>query len=288
MRKLILPVLLLFAVSAFVSCGESDKEKAQRKLIDSLETANAQGKMEYDDLKDYLNVIADGLDSISIEENELLVSGNGEIKTRQEIKQNLNHVREILNRHRDRIAELEKKLEASDKNMAELRSLRTIVASLRKQLDAKDEELAQLRADLDDSRRSIGDLTSRVQQMTEEKEELDRTIVDQQETIAKQQNQMNVGYIRIASKKELKNEGLLSGGFLKKSKVDYSNIDLSNFQTVDIRTVKQIDVPKKSKILTAVPDGSYYIDKNGSGDVIRIVDPARFWSVSNILIIQTN
>lgn len=282
-----LVALIAFAIA---SCGgESAKEREQRLLIDSLQTANMQGSMEYNDLKQYLSVIAEGLDSIAIEENELL-SGNGvgEKFNRQRMKQNLSHVREILARHRDRIDELEKKLSGSG---AELKNLRTIVTALRAQIDAKDRELASLKSDLEDSRKNVADLTSRMQVLGQEKEEQSQTIQEQAAVIEHQAEEMSQAYIRVGTKKELEAEGLMTGGNfwkMQKSKVDYSNMDTSKFQTVDMRTFKTLSLPKKAKILTQVPKGSYEIEKNGNEQVLKVLNPEKFWSVSKFLIIQIN
>lgn len=288
MRKIITSIMLFLFIMICSSCGESGKEKSQRKIIDSLEAVNTQRRMDYEDLQEYLSVIAEGLDSISIEEHELLVNttpGENMGLNRQRMKQNLNHVREILARHRFRIAELEKELEYRN---SDARNLRTIITALRQQLDAKDRELAKLKSDLEDNRKSIAILTSQVQQISEEKDEQAQTIQAQQKTIERQTEKLNSGYIRIASKKELKESGLLTGGFLKKSKIDYSKIDFSKFQSVDIRTLKEINIPRKAKILSSVPNGSFSIENGTNEDVIQILDPEKFWSVSNFLIIQTN
>lgn len=288
MKRVILSLFVLQILLITFSCGESSKEKKQRKLIDSLETVNVQGRMDYADLQEYLSVIAEGLDSISIEEHELLVNntpGENMGFNRQRMKQNLDHVRELLARHRDRIAELEKKL-GNDEGDA--RKLRTIITALREQVEAKDRELAKLKADLEDNRKNISMLTSQVKQISEEKEVQAQTIQEQQVTIDRQTEQMNKGYIKIASKKELKSSGLLTGGFLKKSQVDYSKVDLNNFQPVDIRVFKSINLPQKYKILSPVPNGSYKIEATSDGNVLQIIDSEKFWSVSNFLIIQTN
>lgn len=288
MKRVIVSLFALQILLITFSCGESSKEKSQRKLIDSLETVNAQGRMDYADLQEYLSVIAEGLDSISIEEHELLVNntpGENMGFNRQRIKQNLNHVRELLARHRDRIAELEKKLGNGE---GDARKLRTIITALREQVETKDRELAKLKADLEDNRKNISVLTSQVKQISEEKEVQAQTIQEQQVTIDRQTEQMNKGYIKIASKKELKSSGLLTGGFLKKTKVDYSKVDLNKFQTVDIRVFKSINLPQKYKILSSVPNGSYKIEATSDGNVLQIIDSEKFWSVSNFLIIQTN
>ena len=120
--------------------------------------------------RSYLSIIAEGLDSISIEEKELLVNntpGENMGFNRQRIKQNLDHIREILARHRNRIEGLEKKLNTAN---GDTKHLRTIISALREQIESKDRELVRLRADLEDNRKSIAMLTSQVQQINKEKD----------------------------------------------------------------------------------------------------------------------
>lgn len=273
----------------FTSCGESDTVRAQRSMIDSLENANAQTRMDYKDLQQYLSVIAGGLDSIAIEEHELLTySTDGESKglNRQRMRHQLNHVRDILSRHRERIAALEQKLAAGNGNT---QNLRTIITALRQQVDEKEREIEKLKADLESNRKSMSELAGQMQQMRDMQEEQQQTILEQNETIQRQADKLSKGYIKIAGKKELKSIGLLTGGFFKKSKIDYSKIDLSLFQCVDIRTTEQIDLPEKTKILTPMPKGSYEIKQGeGEGSVLHIIDKKIFWSVSRFLIIQVN
>lgn len=288
MKRFLLLVLyactccLYFSVA---SCGESSKERSQREKIDSLMSANELGKMNYEDLQEYLSIIANGLDSISVEENELYMSyANGEKSgyNKQRMKQQLFHVREILARHRNRIDELEQKLASSS---GDAKKLHTIIVALKQQIEQKDAELAQLRSDLDDSRKNESELRTKVSQMQEIQEEQQNKIAEQQEEIQNQSLKINNAYVRIASKKQLKKDGLLEGGNLfKRAKVDYSKIDLSLFETIDIRNTMTISIPKKAKIITPVPAGSYTI----SNGTLTITNPESFWSVSNFLIIQTD
>lgn len=272
------------------SCGESVKERLQREAIDSLENVNWQQKLAYEDLQRYLSVIAEGLDSISIEEGEIFLM-NGDIElgkmNRQRIKQNLDHVRDLLSRHRERINQLEKQLQ---ENGVDTKSLKSIISALRQQIETKDKELAQLRKDLDDKNKSINILSRQVQQLEKETTAQSETIQQQQEAINAQQNQLNSVYIKIASKQELKQLGLLAGGgFLKKSKLDYSKMDLSIFTKINITETKDISLPKKYKILTECPKDSYEIVANGdNSNTLRIINPTKFWSISNFLIIQTD
>ena len=169
------------------------------------------------------------------------------------------------------------------------KQLRTIIIVLRQQLDAKDKELAQLKVDLESNKKSIFALTDRVKHLADEKDEQARTIQQQQETIDEQNDILNNAYIKIGKKNELKSLGLISSGFLKKTKVDYSKIDLSLFQRIDIKHTKTIDLPKKVKILTTMPMDSYEIESNDAGsNTLTIIDSTKFWSVSKLLIIQVD
>lgn len=281
--------MLLLNGVLFTSCGESSKERVQREMIDSLKNVSYQNKMNYEDLQRYLYVIAEGLDSISIEEKELFLK-NGDIEgkglNRKRIQQNLAHVRDILSRHRERIAELEQKLENGDETH---RQLRTIITALRQQLDAKDKELAQLKADLESNKKSITALTAQIKNLGEEKEDQAQTIQEQQELIKEQNDKLNNVYIKIGNKKELKKLGLLSSGLFKKTKVKYENIDLSLFKQVD-RSFNNISLPKKVKILTPVPSDSYEMvdDTKTGGKMLVVTDSIKFWSLSKFLIIQTD
>lgn len=282
MRNFNFLCVLIIVVLNLLACGESTKERQQRETIDSLQNENYQGRMNYEDLQQYLAIIASGLDSISMEENELLMKntpGENMGYNKQRMKQQLSHVREILARHRDRIDELEKKLASGT---GDAKRLHTIITALKQQLEQKDKELAQLRVELDDSKKSISELRNTVTKMQNVQDEQQNTIAEQESKIQKQEEKINNAYVLIASKKQLKSKGLLSGGFLKKKKVDYSNIDLSAFQKIDIRKTLTIPVPQKYKILTPVPAGSYSV----SGGTLKILNPEKFWSASNFLIIQ--
>lgn len=283
--------LLTAVITALLlaACGESEENRERREKIEELENRNVQMQLDYNDLQEYLAVIADGLDSIRIEENELLLnntSGEGSGWNRQRMKQNLDQVRRTLGRHRSRISELEAKLAEGS---GSVRHLHTIVASLREQLDRKELELEQLRIDLEDNRKNVRELTERVEEITEEKSELTQTVVAQQETIEEQSRLMSQARMLIASKKQLEKAGLLkSGGFLRKKKLDVSAIDLSGFTVVDTRTFSTLQLPQKVKILTDIPAGSYRLEKNREGQLLTVTDPDRFWSLSNVLIIQTD
>ncbi|MDE6835653.1 MAG: hypothetical protein K2J03_01700, partial [Muribaculaceae bacterium] len=68
------------------------------------------------------------------------------------------------------------------------------------------------------------------------------------------------------------------------------DFDAAYFVAADKRTLKSIPTnAKKVKIWTNMPEGSYQIvgEKDGP-KTVEITDPAKFWSLSSHLIIQTD
>lgn len=282
MKKIVYYVIAATIVVMATSCnGGSNSTKEQ---LDSLQTAYDQRNADYNELNEFLSVIATGLDSIALQEGQILTPGESPSLNREQIKKNLDAYKQTLDTQRQRIDELEKKLKTGNANSAQMK---TIIASLKQQLAQKDEEIAQLRKQVDDQNVDINSLKENVENLRQHNEMQAGLIVSQQETILSQDASLNTAYIKIATKKDLKEAGLLTGGFLKKTKVDFTKIDKSLFRAVDIREVEKIDIPaEKAKVMTPQPENSYRIDKIGKNNVLSIVNPEKFWGVSNFVIIE--
>lgn len=282
MKKIVYYFIAATIVVMATSCnGGSNSTKEQ---LDSLQTAYDQRNADYNELNEFLSVIATGLDSIALQEGQILTPGESPSLNREQIKKNLDAYKQTLDTQRQRIDELEKKLKTGNANSAQMK---TIIASLKQQLAQKDEEIAQLRKQVDDQNVDINSLKENVENLRQHNEMQAGLIVSQQETILSQDASLNTAYIKIATKKDLKEAGLLTGGFLKKTKVDFTKIDKSLFRAVDIRDVEKIDIPaEKAKVMTPQPENSYRIDKIGKNNVLSIVNPEKFWGVSNFVIIE--
>lgn len=282
MKKIVYYVIAATIVVMATACnGGSNPTKEQ---LDSLQTAYDQRNADYNELNEFLSVIATGLDSIALQEGQILTPGESPSLNREQIKKNLDAYKQTLDTQRQRIDELEKKLKTGNANSAQMK---TIIASLKQQLAQKDEEIAQLRKQVDDQNVDINSLKENVENLRQHNEMQAGLIVSQQETILSQDASLNTAYIKIGTKKDLKEAGLLTGGFLKKTKVDFTKIDKSLFRAVDIREVEKIDIPaEKAKVMTPQPENSYRIDKIGKNNVLSIVNPEKFWGVSNFVIIE--
>ena len=255
-----------------------------KEQLDSLQTAYEQRNADYNELNEYLGVIATGLDSIALQEGQILKSDESPTLNREQIKKNLDAYKQTLDSQRQRIAALEKKLQTNQNYSTHLKS---IIASLEQQLAQKDEEITNLRKLVDDKNMDIDQLKQNVSTLQQRNDMQAGLIVSQQETILSQDATMHTAYIKLGTKKELKELGLLTGGFLKKSKVDFSKIDKSLFKSVDIRKTEKIEIPaKEAKVLTPQPEDSYRIEKVYKNSVLSIIKPDKFWGVSDFVIIE--
>ena len=253
MKKIAYYVIAATIILMATSCGGSTSSKEQ---LDSLQTALEQRDADYNELNEFLGVIATGLDSIALQEGQILTPGESPALSREQIKKNLDAYKQTLDSQRQRIAELEKKLKNSNANSAQMK---TILASLKQQLAQKDEEIAMLRKQVDDQSVDISNLKQNVENLQQRNEMQAGLIVSQQETILSQDASMHTAYIKIGTKKELKEAGLLTGGFLKKTKVDFTKIDKSLFKAVDIREIEKIDIPaRKAELMTPQQRTLYY------------------------------
>ena len=282
MKKIAYYVVAATIIVMATSCnGGSASMKEQ---LDSLQTAYEQRNADYNELNEYLGVIATGLDSIALQEGQILKSDESPTLNREQIKKNLDAYKQTLDSQRQRIAALEKKLQTNQNYSTHLKS---IIASLEQQLAQKDEEITNLRKLVDDKNMDIDQLKQNVSTLQQRNDMQAGLIVSQQETILSQDATMHTAYIKLGTKKELKELGLLTGGFLKKSKVDFSKIDKSLFKSVDIRKTEKIEIPaKEAKVLTPQPEDSYRIKKVYKNSVLSIIKPDKFWGVSDFVIIE--
>ena len=281
MKKIAYLVIAATVIVMATSCnGGSASMKEQ---LDSLQTAYEQRNADYNELNEYLGVIATGLDSIALQEGQILRSDETPTLSREQLKQNLDTYSKTLQNQRERINVMEKKLQTSQKYSAHLRS---IIATMKQQLAQKDEEIANLRRLVDDKNVDITKLKENVQQLQQRNEMQAGLIASQAETISSQDAAINTAYVKIGTKKELKKLGLLSGGFLKKTKVDFTKIDKSLFKAVNKSDKIEIPTVKKATVMTPQPADSYRIDQVHKSQVLSVINPEKFWGVSDFVIIQ--
>lgn len=281
--------LLIFSVLFFAACTGNQQEKAQlEERIDSLQKENSRKDKDINDMTTYLSLLADGLDSIAKQENILFYTNKGREGTiidKDQLRKNLDMFEETLNQQRQRIAQLADSLKARGENLSNLSRL---VTHLNQQLDEKNNQIQKLRSELQKKNVNISQLQKKVTALTEDNTQLNQRVETQVQALNAQTEMMNEGFVKIGTKKALSDLGIISGGFLKKKKVNLNAIQQDQFMRVDIRYFKEIPLNSGNpKVLTQMPASSYTITKTSKNQsVLSILDPTAFWSISNYLIIQ--
>jgi len=284
MKKSLSLILVAFVALSFFSCGNKTGSDAR---VDSLQTALDQRNADYQELDEFLTVISSGLDSISRQQSDIFNPSKESLTpSREQIKQDLSRFQQTLKEQRERIAQLEKKLNVST---SEGQKMKAIINSLTAELAQKEAQMAALEDEINDKNLTIMDLGKRLGALTRRNAAQEQVITSQGKMLETQDEQLNEGFVKIATERELKDLGLLEKKFLSKTKLDISNIDKNQFKSIDIRNNTEIEISSKSepKVWTQMPADSYTLEKNGKGKwKLSIIDPSRFWSVSKFLIIQ--
>ena len=91
----------------------------------------------------------------------------------------------------------------------------------------------------------------------------------------------------VGTKKELKQQKIIETGFLRKTKVMEGDYTKSYFTKADKRTLNTIALhSKKAQVMSKHPAGSYSIEEAGGQKVLHILDPNKFWELSNYLVVK--
>lgn len=288
MRMMKKSVFFILLLGMLFSCTGNTNEKSELlSRIDSLSIENQKKEKDISEMMSFINVLADGLDSIAKQEDILFNSNKGRegfVVDREQLKKNLDVFESILNQQKEKIAQLADSLKARGEN---LNKLQVLVDYLNSQLDEKNRIISSLRADLENNKVNIANLQKKVRSLSESNTELASKVETQSTALAAQTEIINECYVKIGNKKTLSALGIITGGLLKKTKINPNAINQSQFTKVDIRYFTEVPLQSsKPEILTQMPSSSYKIEKTGkNSSVLYVVDPAAFWSLSNYLVI---
>lgn len=287
--------ILVVAAALLTGCNadklrDAEAENSQLKG-DLRETLATQ-----DSLLVLVNDITDGMNQIKDLEKIISTPGslNGESASRKEqIRNDMIAIQQALQERRERLAELEKKLEAQG---GENSTLKRTISNLKAQIADQTTEIATLTNQLAQANIKIEELNTTVNNLNANVDSL-RTDVAAEEAAkiaaqaAQEQavNELNTVYYALGSKKELKEKGILESGFLRKTKVMKGDFDQNYFTHADKRTLTEIPThSNKAEVMTSQPKDSYTIVEQGGQKVIRITNPAKFWQTSNYLVIKVD
>ncbi len=284
--------IILFSIAilnfTMISCNGGMKESKDQQTIDSLTTLTKNQNSHIQNMEAFITSISETMDSINTQEKELLSDGNIEnknSKNRKSIINNLIRYKETIEKQKKMIEKLENQLSSNKSEMN--KKMLQITAFYKQQLEEKDRTIAALQKDLSENRANVQKLQSSVNSLLSTKQKQEETITEQKSVMTRQTEMINTCYVRIGTKKELKAAGLISTGFLKKTKLN-TDLPSSEFTAMDMRKCNDILINSSNpKILTQMPASSYnFVKKDDKSCYLHISDPKTFWSISRYLVIQ--
>lgn len=279
----LLAIILLFSL---YSCSNKiDKIENKDTVIDSVSADNKQ-------LNYFINTLSASMDSIFLQEGYLtnLTTTDGVPKpTRVQMLEKLSLFRQLIDRQKNNIEELQDSLRNASSESA--KKINRIISFYKNSLNEKERIIAQLQEELNNKNADIARITQRVTSLSNDVSDLSVKNKEQEEIMKIQDNIINECYVLIGTKADLQEKGVISSsGFLKKKRLNVSNLNSELFDKVDIRQFTEVTIYGKNPIvLTQMPTNSYALEKvNKNTYILKILDPTSFWSVSNYLVIQYN
>ena len=259
--------------------------------IDSLLMELNQRNAELDDMMGTFNEVQEGFRKINAAESRVdLQRGTiteNSASAKQQIASDIEFISKQMEENKAQIAKLEAQLKNSKYNSTQMKKA---VEALTAELKAKQQRIEELQTELASKNIRIQELDAAVTDLNAVKSELTAENEAKAKTVAEQDKALNTAWFVFGTKKELKDQKILSGSglFKKGSVLKDGDINKDYFTQIDIRTTKEIKLySKDADVLTTHPTGSYALEKDDKGLLtLRITNPKEFWSVSKYLVIQ--
>ena len=285
--------MLMLCAAVMASCDNfSGGKKSQLQVEnDSLKMELNQRDAELDEMMGTFNEISEGFRQINAAENRVDLQrgavAEGSLTAREQIASDIEFIRNQMEENRQQIAKLQQMLKSSKNASAQLKRA---VEQLTQELETKTQRIEELQAELASKNIRIQELDAAVTDLSSQKEQLTRENEAKAQTVAQQDKALHTAWFVFGTKKELKDQNILTGsGLFKKGEVmTDANINKDYFTEIDIRTTKEIKLYSKSAdVLTNHPTGSYVMEEDDKDQLtLKITDPEQFWSTSKYLVIQ--
>lgn len=299
MKNLLKIVLLAIGLVAILpSCNKGNEQKNAQVNQDSIDKlalndSLATVRAEKDTLAAIMAEVSDGMNQIMDMQKIMSVeniSADSPYKKGQ-LRNNILAIQKNISAQNQRLAELEKRLQRSTSYSDEMKKQ---VQSLKKQLENQQNIITNLTTQLEQAHVKIRSLNTTVDSLHTENTKVSNAYRNEQHKAQEEttrannlMNEMNVCYYVIGSKKELKKQRIIETGFLKKTKVMEGDYTQSYFTKTDKRVLTRLPLHSKSaEVMSKHPRGSYVIEDANGQKVLRITNPARFWELSNYLVVK--
>ena len=285
--KKIIAICIAASVLAFAGCDNNQKQieeleleilalRAEKDLADSLQ----------DQFYDFLNEIEENLATIKSKEKMISqVAGERPQTPQQKILQDLADISTLMDRNRNRLAELENLRRQMRNANVNTEKMQGMIEALEARIAEQEQQIKELQEQLRIANERIDVLKVENLQLEEDKARKQATIEEQ--TVA-----LNTGYYTMGTTQALREAGVITqrGGFIGigRTRTVNEEASLQNFSKVDIRQFTRLETnSEKIEIITPHPTESYRINNTDPKNmVIEITNADVFWKSSKFLVVR--
>ncbi|MCE5206108.1 MAG: hypothetical protein LLF80_08420 [Porphyromonadaceae bacterium] len=279
--------LFMLIVGLIVSCTnvkETKEYKEMQAQRDSLLMLSTGSQQEAAEMMAVISEVEANFAKIREAENYISTqsaqSGEMSQSTKDRVNENFKMISEILQRNKKQLDALNKKQSSSNK---EISSLKNTISRLNNEMKESAVRLTELQSQLSQKDEQIALLSQDITALANESQQQSTTIREQDKTL-------HTAYYVFGTGNELKDQKILSGGFLQQTRVMKDTFNKDYFLQIDIRDVTEIPLyAPKGKLWSTHPEGTYEFVKGKDGNLVfHITDTQRFWSLTKYLIIEVN
>ena len=286
MRKSLVPLLVVALLAAGgLSAWLLVQSRNSKLAYQDLSAAEESSRQSYNRTLDAIAEIQDSLDVITPRDSSFQVVP-GSLATEQEMAgpdgrkalERIATLRASIERSRERIQQLESKLQSEG---GRVNSLRRMVANLNRTLDDRKRTLDEMSARVEALQGQVGTLETEVQQKAE-------TIVAKDASLEDRRRELATVYYLVGTKQELTQQGAIvaSGGVLGMGKtlLPTGKPVAGTPLDTDVSTVVRTDAAK-ARVLTPQPVGSYELRLVEGRMELHILNPEEFRKVRQLVIV---
>ena len=284
MKKVWLGMFLLGLIVSCTNVKETKEYKELQAQRDSLLMQSAGTQQEAAEMMAVISEVEANFAKIREAEKYISTqsaqSGEMSQDTKDRVNENFKMISEILQRNKQQLAELNKKQSGSNK---EILALKNTITRLNNEMKESSSRLVELQNQLSLKDEQIAQRSQDMSALAMESEQQSAVIQDQDRTL-------HTAYYVFGTGNELKDQKILSGGFLQQTRVMKDTFNKDYFLQIDIREVTRIPLyAPKGKLWSTHPEGTYEFVKGSDNNlVLHITDTQRFWSLTKYLIIEVN
>ena len=246
---------------------------------DAVVLENKNIEREYNAALGIISDVENNLSAIRDAEGLMLMKNESNTQ-RDQLNSELIQIKENMAINRAKLDSLSKVLENSNKDRSYLRNT---IKKLQAQLAEKEATIVEMQEQLAQKDQEIQGLNTRVNNLNQDLNMANAKNDEQSRLIADQVLEMNKVYYVGATKKALKENGILTSKYILRQEVP-----AQAFTQADKRELNEIAFEgKKVKVLSAHPVESYTIVNKDNQVILQINNPELFWSVTKYLVAIT-